>query len=311
LSAIRLQPLTRAKVASLGDVGARWLAELPQVLAELEQRWSVEVGKSLTGGSCSYVAHATSRRGESVVVKVAIPSDDLTNQARTLGRADGRGYARLLEFDGALNAVLLEGLGNTLERSGRSPADQLGTLADTLRLAWQPVDPATGVDTATGAALEQDAGKAAGLHALISDLWSRLDGPCPERVVAQALDYADRLRRVDVTELVVVHGDPHPGNALAVRGPRPGAETGYCFVDDRAYDLGVAMRDWCGHLRGPDARRVAEGYADLLADRSGVDRDRIWQWGYLERVSTGLFVLSFGGTQLGRRFLESAERLVD
>ena len=67
-------------------------------------------------------------------------------------------------------------------------------------------------------------------------------------------------------DLVVVHGDPHPGNLLAVRAPRPGADTGYVFVDpdgfvaDRAYDLGVALRDWSSTLLGPDARTVAEGY---------------------------------------------------
>ena len=67
-------------------------------------------------------------------------------------------------------------------------------------------------------------------------------------------------------ELVVVHGDPHPGNLLGCSSDRPGGETGYCFVDpdgfvaDRAYDLGVAIRDWTAQLHGPDARSVAEGY---------------------------------------------------
>ncbi|MCW2803617.1 MAG: hypothetical protein JWN06_1834, partial [Propionibacteriaceae bacterium] len=52
-------------------------------------------------------------------------------------------------------------------------------------------------------------------------------------------------------------------------------------------------------------------FAGLLAERSGVDLTRIWQWGYLERVSTGLYLMSFGGTELGMRFLDAAERLAD
>lgn len=116
-----------------------------------------------------------------------------------------------------------------------------------------------------------------------------------------------------------MHGDPHPGNLLTVREPRPGAETGYVFVDpdgfvaDRAYDLGVALRDWTSLLLGPDARRVAEGYCAVLAARSGVDAQRIWEWGFLERVSTGLVVLDVvrGPDAVARPHLDSAERLVD
>lgn len=309
MTAIRLQPLTRAKVASLGDVGARWLAELPAVLAQLERTWSITVGRPLPGGSCSYVARATRRNGEHLVLKVAVPNDDLAAQVRTLERADGRGYVRLISFDRARNAVLLESLGHPLERSGASPEQQLATLADTLRIAWQPVGDAP--------LPEPGQDKASGLHTLIAQLWPQLGHPGSERVVHQALEYADQLRTPDPEELVVVHGDPHPGNALAVPGRRPGAETGYCFVDpdgfvaDRAYDLGVALRDWVGRLGGDDARATAERYAELLAARSGVDLTRIWQWGYLERVSTGLYVMSFGGTELGQGFLRSAERLVD
>jgi streptomycin 6-kinase len=56
---------------------------------------------------------------------------------------------------------------------------------------------------------------------------------------------------------------------------------------------------------------MAESYAQLLADRTGVDVTRIWQWAFLERVSTGLYVLGFGSEAVGRPFLTSAERLLD
>ena len=68
---------------------------------------------------------------------------------------------------------------------------------------------------------------------------------------------------------------------IDVLDPRPGAETGYVFVDpdgfvaDRAYDLGVVLRDWSSTLLGPDARTVAEGYCRLLAEHTGVDAQRI------------------------------------
>ena len=53
-----------------------------------------------------------------------------------------------------------------------------------------------------------------------------------------------------------------------------------------------------GNDAGPELRVTQdyvdrlEGWCDRVAERSGVDRDRIWRWAYLERVATGLHVLA-------------------
>ena len=304
MTAIRLQPLTRARVSGLGPVGQQWLEALPGVLDQLATQWSLQIGRALPGGSASYVVGATTADGRSVVAKVALPDPGLDAQVATLERAAGRGYVQLLAYDAARGALLLERLGASLDRTVRRPEDQLRILADTLTTAWLP---------ATSGPVD----KAADLKSGLLDAWQRLGRPCSRRVVDQAAAYADR-RSADPGEPVVVHGDPHPGNLLAVPQPRPGGETGFCFVDpdgfvaDRAYDLGVALRDWCSRLQGADARRVLEGYGQILAERTGVDTVRIWEWGFVERVSTGLYVLdTVGSTAVGRPFLDTAERLLD
>ncbi|MGB8941428.1 MAG: hypothetical protein WCD21_14510, partial [Streptomyces sp.] len=105
---------------------------------------------------------------------------------------------------------------------------------------------------------------------------------------------------------------------LRVLAPRAGADAGFVFVDpdgflaDPAYDLGVVLRDWCAELKGRDrdaAASLLRSYCALLADRTGVDGQAVWEWGFLERVSTGLFVLGFGAEELGRPFLDTAELL--
>ena len=304
---VRLQPLTRARVASLGQRGEDWAESLPRRLAELARDWGLDLGRSLPGGSNSYVVRARTADGASAVLKVVLDGDELVGQVRVLEAADGRGYARLLHADVTRQAILLEALGEPLQSSGRSAPAQLAVLADTLALAWQPAP----VDVVPDA---ED--KAIGLAGLIRDHWDRLDRPCPVAVRDQALRYAELLAHAPAESLVVVHGDPHPGNALAVPRPRAGAETGFCFVDpdgfvaDRAYDLGVTMRDFSsGVLR--EGRPLVESYAQLLAERTGVDAVRIWRWAFLERVSTGLYVLGFGSEAIGRPFLASAERLLD
>ena len=309
--ALRLQPLTRARLASLGEAGQEWFAGLPDLLAGLEEQWSVRVGRPLPGGSASYVARATRPDGTPLVVKVQLPDPDLADESRTLAAARGRGYAHLHAHDPRRRALLLEALGPSLEHTPLPPERKLEVLADTLREAWQvPLDSAPAVGPGED--------KASTLRALVVDLDERLAGACPPRVLAQALEYADRRAAAfDADACVVVHGDPHPHNTLRVPEPRPGAESGYCFVDpdgfraDPAYDLGVVVRDWTGLRQGADFRRDIERFCALLAERTGVDRTAIWEWGFLERVSTGLFVTGFGATAVGRPFLESAEDQLD
>ncbi len=303
---VRLQPLTRARVASLGEPGRAWQAGLPAVLAALAAQWSLTLGRPVPGGSSSYVVAARTADGADAVLKVAVPDPAFPAQAATLDRAAGRGYARLLAADLDRQALLLEALGPSLQQSSLAPADQLRRLADTLAEAWLPAagHPDPPLD------------KAGSLHALVSRLGAEQVPPVEERVLTTALEYARRRAEVAPSELVVVHGDPHPANLLQVRAPRAGAASGWCFVDpdgfvtDRAYDLGVTLRDWTSHLDGPDARRRLEDWCLLLADRSGVDATRIWEWGFLERVSTGLYVRSFGADRVAEPFLRTAALLV-
>lgn len=136
-------------------------------------------------------------------------------------------------------------------------------------------------------------------------------------MVARALACATDLADPNPADLVLVHGDPHPGNLLRVVHPRPGGETGWCFVDpdpsvaDRAYDLGVAVRDFSSTLLddpGTAAARLRSWCARVAAP-SGTDPSRVWAWALLERVSTGLYVTSFGAPRVGRPFLRSAALL--
>lgn len=307
-----VQPLVRQKAHSLGAVGEQWLAGLPGLIRDLERRWSIDVGASLPGGTASYVARARTRDGLDAVLKLSLPAPDFASQVQTLRLAAGQGYARLLAYDVGRHALLQEALGPSMDRLGLPPRQQIETLCAMLRRAWR-------VPRAPGLTVRPAEEKARSLGELIGRLWESLGRPCSERVVDQALAFAGRRAAAfDPGRCVVVHGDAHPGNALRVVTPRAGAEAGFVFVDpdgflaDPAYDLGVVLRDWCAELRGRDedaARGLMRSYCALLADRTGVDQRAIWEWGFLERVSTGLYVLDIGAEELGRPFLDTAELL--
>ena len=50
---VRLQPLTRARVTSMGERGAAWAERLPGRLAGLARDRGLDLGRSLPGGSNS------------------------------------------------------------------------------------------------------------------------------------------------------------------------------------------------------------------------------------------------------------------
>ncbi|GGF31776.1 hypothetical protein GCM10011519_01410 [Marmoricola endophyticus] len=302
---VRLQPLVRARVARLGARGADWAERLPGRLEDLCEQWGLELGRPLAGGSASYVVAARTRDGAPRVLKVLVPDPDLADEAPVLAAADGTGYARLYEVEP--DALLMEALGQPLERSGASPEDAFGALVTTLRRAWQvPAGLVVGRRPVDKAAL-----LAADLERHVA-----LVAPAVADEVRRTVDAAGEVARAlsaayDPAAGVLAHGDAHPGNLLR----RPGG--GWAFVDpdglvvEPAYDLGVVLRDHSRRLlEHPSAADLHRGWVALVADQAGADPARVAAWAFVERVSTGLFVCALGSPAVGLPFLRSAALLV-
>jgi streptomycin 6-kinase len=307
--ALDVQPLVRQKAAHLGARGREWLAHLPEFVSDLERHWSITVGAPFSGGTTSYVCRAVTHAGEAAVLKLTLPDEGFSATVRLLEAAQGNGYVRLLAHDTERYALLLEALGAPLNKLDLTPEQQMRVLARTLRRAWH-------VPRCDDAKAEVATEKAAQLGELVGRLWESLGRPCSKRVRDQALAYAaSRAAAFNIDRCVVVHGDPHPANALSVTTPRAGAESGFVFVDpdgflaDPAYDVGVVLRDWSPQLLAGDTSVLARRYCRLLAEETGVDERAVWEWGFLERVSSGLYIMQFAGPDLYQPFLDTAERL--
>ena len=97
-----------------------------------------------------------------------------------------------------------------------------------------------------------------------------------------------REAALDPGSFVLVHGDPHGGNAL-----RTLEGDGYKFIDpdglwyEKAYDLGVLLREWREDY-APDPVQKGKERCAYLHQLTGVDKEAIFQWGFLQCVSTGL-----------------------
>lgn len=300
----------RLRAESLGTQGAKWVAGLGASVSYLEGRWSIRLGNVLAGGSESLVVEAEISDGTSAVLKVGLPgSADLGMEARVYGLAAGCGYAKLFEHDSSHNALLMERLGKPLASAGLPVEQQIARLCETLSDAWIPLDSPSGLMTG--------AEKARWLAGFIIEKWKFLDQPCNKPTIDRAVQFAEEREDAFSPETsVLVHGDAHAFNTLLVPG-HLSHDSKHKFVDpdglfaERACDLAVPMRDWSAELLSGDTIRLARERCELLAELAGVEERAIWQWGYVERVSTSMVLLEIGMTDEGFESLAVAERLCD
>jgi streptomycin 6-kinase len=275
------------------------------LICELEHDWGVTLGPALRGGSESYVAAAKTNSGDDTVVKIEMPPyASFACEVRTLAAAQGRGYVRLLDHDEGRNAMLQERLEPSLRESGLPISTQIGILCATLQRAWRVPAPA---------GLHSGAAKARWLCEFIAATWEELNQPCSRRVVEQAFAFAEIRRPAFYPEAaVLVHGDAHNANALQDPGHACALEQ-FTLVDpdgllaEPAYDLAIPMREWSRELLDGDPVRLGRERCAYLSHLTGVDPRGIWEWGFAERVSTGLLAMRVGDEQMGREMLDVAE----
>jgi streptomycin 6-kinase len=291
---IEVPDAVRNKALTAGAGG--WLEQLPELVSSLEADWSIVVGRPYTGGSAAFVAEATRADGAPAVLKVLLPAMGIhpSHEATVLRLVDGHGCPALYQYDAGRGALLMERLGRPMFELGLPLSRRLEILCDTAARIWRP---------APGCGLPTGAEKARWLASFIVRLWEELDHPCSERVVEHALDSARRRELAHRDErAVLVHGDVHQLNALQSGG-------GFRLVDpsgllaEAEYDLGVLMRgDPVELLAGDPFDRVR-----WLARRTGLDPVAIWEWGVVERVSSGLHCTQIDWQPLGRDALRAAE----
>jgi streptomycin 6-kinase len=93
-----------------GDSGRAWLAQLPELIAEVCEEWDLELDDPFEpGGSISWVAPARRRGdGAEAVLKPQHPHPESDPEALALAAWHGAGAVRLLAHDRDRRALLVE-----------------------------------------------------------------------------------------------------------------------------------------------------------------------------------------------------------
>ena len=302
----RLSKVIHNKVRAAGVES--WLDELPQLLADLEERWSITLGPILDGGTEAFVANAAIRPGAieaattavaptAAVLKVLVPHDErVLDEITVLEIAQGDGCPHLFRSDRDNGALLMERLGRPLVELNMTVEQRLDILTAAAAKIWRPA-PESGLRTG--------ADKGRWLAETIPRLWEDLDRPCSEQAVSHALDCAERrIAAHDDERAVLVHGDVHQWNALE-------AGDGFKLVDpdglmaEPEYDLGILMREDPVELMTDDPRTRSR----RLAAATGLNEAAIWEWGVVERLSTGLVATEIDLQPVAKQMLDAAETI--
>jgi len=236
-------------VRTFGDEGRGWLERLPAVLAELSERWQLELGPELPGGLLACVRAATMADGTSAVLKIA-RSPSTTDEIAGLRAWGGRGAPELYAADESLSALLLERIEPGTHPESAS-ADAVAELLRTLRA----VPPA-------------------GLPPLAENVRQRVedavrDGRASEQKGLWAIETISRLEEEAPTP-ALVHGDFDERNFLRC------ARRGLAAIDpipcsgDPAYDAGT----WVHGNRRPGRR----ARLDAIVAATGLPRERVRDW---------------------------------
>lgn len=269
----------RITIDLFDEEGKIWLQNLPTLLATYEQRWSISVLPPFSNLSYNYVAPAVRADGTPVIIKTGVPNDELLREIAALQIYDGHGIARLLEADPDNGIMLLEQLtpGTTLLAEVQARDDEQATIiaAEVMRELWRPVPPGHSFPTV--------AHWAKGMNRLRAE-FDGGTGPFPNDLVELAEQlFAELLATMDTP--VLLHGDLHHENILAAERRPWLAIDPKGIVGEPAYEIGALLRNPLPQLlEVPHPERVTARRVDILAERLGIDRARIIDWGLAQAV---------------------------
>ena len=254
-----------------------WLQRLPSFLEECAERWQLTLLPPFESLSLHYVAPAIRADGTPVILKTSEFSDEFEHGLTALRIFNGRGIARLLEYDEEKKVMLLERLqpGTMLESLvPEQDVQATSILAGVMRQLWRSVQ---GVHTfptveQLGPDLTQHRAYYAGGY-----------GPFPPRLVEEAMDlFATLSASAEVSMLL--HGDLHYHNVLR-SGQTWKAIDPKGVVGDPGYEVGASFYNPMPRiLEVPDLEQILARRVAQLSEELGMERARIRGWGLAQCV---------------------------
>lgn len=245
-----------------------WLAELPETVTELAERWAAEIVRPFPDATAAWVAPATRADGTEAVVKVGMPHFEADHEIDGLRFWAGDPTVRVLEADPEAGAALLERClpGTPLRELPEREQDVV--IAGLIRRLWQVVDephPFRPLAFMTARWAEEtqaaeDRWRDAGLVRDGLALFAELPANAPTAVLLGTDVHAGNVLRAEREPWLVI--DPKP------------------FVGDPAYDATQHLFNSAHRMLG-DLDGTIRRFAELLE----VDSERVRLWMFARMVA--------------------------
>ncbi|HEX3816368.1 MAG TPA: aminoglycoside phosphotransferase family protein [Mycobacteriales bacterium] len=283
--------------------GQEWLDALPGLVADLAERWGLELGEPFHGGSASWVAPATRSDGSPAVLKISWPHREAREEATALRLWDGQGACRLLAEDRDAYALLIERCRpGVLLKDLDTPADErLLAAAAVLAKLWS-----------AGAApgFEAVADVTAEWADVAAERMGRLRPPYDPGLVRHGVELLRSLPRT-ATRSVIVHGDFNPGNLLSADRAGWLAIDAKPMVGDPGYDPFPLLMQVDPPFLSDDPGPVLRHRYRLFAGAVGEPVERLLAWSVARGVESALWYASRDDVPAGADAMAEATTLAD
>ncbi|MDL4840193.1 aminoglycoside phosphotransferase family protein [Aquibacillus rhizosphaerae] len=253
------------------DQGEDWLKKLPNVTDYSKQRWALNILEPYSL-SINYVAPAFKDDGTQVVVKMCISEQEFLDELETLKLFNGKGIARLIDFDRENRILLLEKIspGHTLAEV-KDDADACRFAANVIRQLVVPAPDETIIQTTK--AREKSLRN-------IMDTHPNGIGPISKTMLEKALSLFTYLHNTP-KQRWLLHGDFHHYNIIESGNNTWTAIDPKGLIGEIEYDL---IQYLLNKLPEQGANQVIEKRVAIFTKELSLDKERLLLWGYCHTV---------------------------
>lgn len=271
-------------IALRGDVGGKWLQDLPKIIRQYEQKWNIKVFSPFDL-TYNYVAPAQTVKGEHVVLKISFPDNQgFISEIEALNFFDGQGSIRVLQENRDNLAMLLEKAepGDRV-RTVSPDSKQISLVSAVLKNLHKPISPKNNFPFPT----IPDWAKAFDRY---KKKFTKKSGPVPSWMFDKAEDIFTQYPK-DNKEVVLLHGDLHSDNILS-SGKEWLAIDPSGLIGEREFELGAYLRNpYYDYPKGSNYKNLERDRILQFSDELGFDKKRILDWAFACAVISLLWFL--------------------
>jgi streptomycin 6-kinase len=267
-----------------------WLERVPDLVSECVEEWGLRLGEPYEAGAAGYTVRVDLPDDTPAVLKLIYPHREAEHEGEALRVWDGDGAIRLLAYDEARWAILVERCDPGTLLAKVDPDLALDVLIGLLPRLWKPVrEPFRSL-----------ADEAMWWIDYLPTEWEQAGKPFERHLLDAAMARLGGLADSQGDQ-VLLHQDLHGDNVLAAQreewlviDPKP-------LVGEREFAVAPIVRDpEPGHSRRDVLYRL-----DRLTSELGLDRDRARGWTIGQTIAWSL------GTSYRQKHVQTVRWLLE